>query len=174
MEDKKHNITRALFLIIVLIAGYLLFRRVVDYRQTLHNITLEKITIEELHKNHLYKKELEKKTDEFNALLEDYKKMIPETPKEDTIIESLADIAENRGIKLNQIQFGQRKDGERLAQIPFSISLAGEYFDLLDLLDDMRNNYRIMNINNIALRRADEITGDIVIDMTLEAFHKKR
>jgi hypothetical protein len=31
----------------------------------------------------------------------------------------------------------------------------------------------MMNIYDISLRRADGVTGDIIIDMSLEAFHKK-
>ena len=173
MEVKKNYIIVVLLVVIIAISGYMLFTRIIGYKETINSITLEKESIEELNNRLFRLRELEKKADELTALLENYKRMIPETPEESTIITSLTDIARSKGIGMNRIQFEQKKNGEKLVQIPVKLNLTGGYFDFTALLDDIYNSYRMMNINDISLRRADGVTGDIIIDMSLEAFHKK-
>lgn len=173
MEVKKNYIIVVLLVVIIAISGYMLFTRIIDYKETINSITLEKESIEELNNRLFRLRELEKKADELTALLENYKRMIPETPEESTIITNLTDIARIRGIDMNRIQFEQEKTGEKLVQIPVKLNLTGGYFDFTALLDDIYNSYRMMNIYDISLRRADGVTGDIIIDMSLEAFHKK-
>ena len=64
-----------------------------------------------------------------------------------------------------------RKTGESWFKY-CKLNLTGGYLTLQHYLM-IYNSYRMMNINDISLRRADGVTGDIIIDMSLEAFHKK-
>lgn len=173
MEVKKNYIIGIMLLVIIVIVGYMSFTKIMDYKKTINNISLEKASIKELNNRLFHLKELEKKADELIALIEDYKKMIPETPEESNIITSITDIAESRGISINQIQFEQKKSGEKLIHIPVKLNLTGEYLNFIPLLNDIHDGYRTMNVNDISLRRMDELTGDIVVDISLEAFHKK-
>jgi uncharacterized membrane protein len=69
VEVKKNYIIVVLLVVIIAISGYMLFTRIIDYKETINSITLEKESIEELNNRLFRLRELEKKADELTALL---------------------------------------------------------------------------------------------------------
>ena len=169
-KSKKLNFLLICILVIGLILAVFFIYEVNALKNTVNDIKFINLEIFELRAKLDTLNEYEKNYDEVLSMLEKYKTALPTSAKESSIIISINKLAFDNTIKLNSIVFQERKKDGELVKIPISMSLTGDYFNIVNFITDIRNDERIFNINSITVQREKESSKSVTAYITLNAY----
>jgi len=170
MHNKKLNILLTCLLVIGFITAAFFIYEVSILKKTANKINSINMEIGELNEKLLFLNEYEKKHNEILSMLDKYKTALPNSAKESSIIIFINKLANDNDIKLNSITFQDRqKDGE-LLKIPMSISLTGDYFDIVNFITGIKTHERIINISSISVQRENESSQRVNAYINLNAY----
>ncbi|NSW89333.1 MAG: type 4a pilus biogenesis protein PilO [Firmicutes bacterium] len=172
MKNRDYAILMLVVLLVLLAAFFLAFR-IKSLQATLSEIENEKAAIEKLYEKALYFQDIKSREAELLSTVEMYKRMVPGEPDKNGITITMYQLAENNGINLNKIQFGQEIKGQRLIKVPVTINLDGNYVDIINFLKGIRQLERIYRLININLSRAEQSSDRIYADILLNAYYKR-
>jgi len=124
--------------------------------------------------------ELQTEYDELNALSQEIskseatqdalQKAVPAGVGQDDLILELVDIAENSGFEARVMSFSLRTDKDFGNAVGVSMSLAGDYDDLIEFLQSIEGADRLMQVDSISVQLTS--TSTITFSVSLEAYYQ--
>lgn len=99
--------------------------------------------------------------------------MIPLNPEEEEILRYFSYLAEEYGLTVSEIRFGDRLpyEEEGYIQMPLTITMEGRYRELVGLLDQVRRGNRAIRINDIVITLLHRETAVIRVVLAASSFH---
>ena len=176
LAEKKGYVLWLVIIMVIIVTLCITIFRLGTFIKNINGIEDEKYEIEKLKAELANLRIIEDRAEDINTLLENYKKTIPDYPGENSIITDIESVARKRNIEIRQIQFGEHVTGKntaKLTQIPFDLYLTGSYPALVSFIEDVSNNPRVIVISSINIKRNDEVSGELLINISLNSFYKK-
>lgn len=91
--------------------------------------------------------------------------------QEETIITNLVQGAENNCLHLTEIRFEQHVRKQNYQEIPFHVTLVGDYWGLLELMQYLQNSPRAIRIDHIRVEQITPAAGQIKVEIAASAFY---
>lgn len=104
------------------------------------------------------------------ATQEALKKAVPAGVDQDDLILELVDIAESAGFEARVMSFSLRTDKDYGNAVGVSMSLAGDYDDLIEFLQLIEGADRLMQVDSISVQLTS--TSTITFSVSLEAYYQ--
>lgn len=123
-----------------------------------------KVTLEKLKQLELLRPEMESAN---NILI----KQIPDKPYEHSIIEYIYNLSEKNKNSFVEIKFEERRQKNDLMELPFKLTINGEYSSILGFLNNISNE-RLIRVDEIRIESIDNANGLISTYITANAFYK--
>lgn len=97
-------------------------------------------------------------------------RLMPAEPQESTLINTIQGMADDCGIKFQQIQFEKRVPKQGYVEMPVKFTFQGRYNGLLALLDKLQKGSRAVRIDEVKVGKGKEDLPQIKVDVTASAF----
>jgi type IV pilus assembly protein PilO len=96
---------------------------------------------------------------------------IPPTPQMPALIDTLAELAEDSGVEWESGSYGNpiEVEGEDYFEIPVSLAVQGQFFEVLGYLYGIADLERIVRIDAVTLSPTEDETGFTVEDVAISA-----
>lgn len=178
------NITKIIFIIIVLIATFLLLILYIVPNLSESIKTREAIKMEREDNKALRERlgELLLERDEYNALNAKYQKFSLELPSENDIsifTDEIYDIAKYANVNINSIDYTEKSASVKVEEeteiliTEVSLVLEGSYYNILNFIRTMENIPRIVTIEDVMLQSpGDEYYERLSAYITAEIYYK--
>lgn len=97
--------------------------------------------------------------------------VMPGEPLEDLLISDLQTKASNYDLQLVQVSFDQYVNQKDYVEMPFNLTLEGQYLDLIDFLKDLQRGPRAVQVKEINITKVDPDLPLIKIAITACTFY---
>lgn len=177
------NITKIIFIIIALIATFLLL-----ILYTAPNLTESIKKGEAIETKREENKALKERlgelllvSDEYNALNAKYQKFFLELPSENNISifnDALFDIAKGANVIITKVDYAEKISSLKVKEVPeiltteVTLSLEGSYYNILNFIRSMEKMPRIMTIGDIILQSTGEDYESLSASIIAEIYYK--
>ncbi|HHV95283.1 MAG TPA: type 4a pilus biogenesis protein PilO [Clostridiaceae bacterium] len=167
MNNKKLSVPVIVISVFVLLSTFFLVMEIISIKTVIDNINRTEEEIQDLNEKLIYLKGFEKNMEEMLKNLDKLKKALPESPEISEVILTLKELALENSIKINEIRFEENKTEGLLNKLPLNISITGEYFEILEFIDKIKEKERIFTFDSIYIEKDDdtqELTADIYLN----------
>lgn len=97
--------------------------------------------------------------------------VMPREPLEDLLISDLQTKASSHDLQLMQVSFDKYVSQKEYIEMPFNMTLEGQYLDLIDFLKELQRGPRAVRVKDINITKADPDLPLINIDITACSFY---
>lgn len=97
-------------------------------------------------------------------------KMIPKEPMEESLINDIQQKAALTMADFVQIKFNPRVQVGSYTDMPLDISFSGDYKEFIKLLESLRNNERVLRLDNMTVSASQEDTSKINASIIAHSF----
>ena len=98
-------------------------------------------------------------------------KQIPDKPYEHSLIDYIYNLSEKNKNSFVEIKFEERRQKNDLMELPFKLTINGEYSSILGFLNNISNE-RLIRVDEIRIESIDNANGLISTYITANAFYK--
>ncbi|GAB6182075.1 hypothetical protein JCM14036_33940 [Desulfotomaculum defluvii] len=116
-------------------------------------------------------KKLKQQAVDLQAQIVELEQVMPTAPLEDMLIKDLQAKASSHDLQLLQVSFDQYTNKKDFIEMPFALSLEGQYLDLIGFLKDLQRGPRAVLVKDINITKVDPDLPLINIDITACTFY---
>lgn len=113
--------------------------------------------------------------DEINeADIQEFLTKVPKELEQDILLENLFDISERVNVSLNSVSFGvNQSELASVKTIQISAAFLGQYSDLVDLLREIEDNPRKINVRSISIQfgEGEGSSQQISFNLNMESYY---
>ncbi|MCL6638670.1 MAG: type 4a pilus biogenesis protein PilO [Firmicutes bacterium] len=160
--------------LVLLLASFLLYKQVLALKNAGAALEREKAARQKALQTLQSLKEAEKQLPYLEDRLEKYGRMLPAKPDEKGLIAGLNMCADESGVDLRQIHFGNRVKKDGYTEMPVDLVLEGRYRDILAFLLAIREDgRRIVRVDSVKMGRGQEDQTLVRAEVGARAFYSE-
>jgi len=115
---------------------------------------------------------LKEQEEEFEERLAFLKEALPEVPGESALMHTILTAADRRG-NIEDVRISTPSDQEDFSEIPLTFSYSGRYRGLVEFLDNLQRDRRIVRIDSITVSEGRDGFPSIRADITASSFYNE-
>ena len=148
----------------------LIFQQVSKWQSLRQQIDHEQAALEQDRSQMYNLKDLATKAADLQEQLQQAEIALPTKPKEDILVKELQRQAYSSGMKLLQVKFSQYQTNKQYTEMPFTLSLEGQYSGLQYFLNELQQGPRKVVVNELKISK-DEGSPVMRVDVKASAFY---
>lgn len=118
-------------------------------------------------------RQLQQNAPAFRRQLEDLQRMIPGAPGEEALIREIYYLADDAGLRVTEIRFGNRLEAEMYIEMPLVLTLEGGFQGLLQTLHSLHDGRRAFRVDELRVSGRTGGASGVRIIITANAFYRK-
>jgi type IV pilus assembly protein PilO len=169
--SREEMLAIALGTVIALVIVYLLYNQLTAFKDGYAALNQERTSLDQARASYQELKRLESQAAQMREHLARLQNALPESPREDLLINDISNVATATGSDLLQVQFAERVPQKKYVAMPVTIALTANYHGMLEFLDHLQNGPRTLRIEELAMGGGDQTGPFIRADITVTAFY---
>lgn len=167
----KKNPRIILGVVLIVLMLLLIGKQLVVWQENRQTLVTERGFLTEANMNLQRLMNLEKQSVNIQAEIDQLARLMPNQPAEKELINDLNTMVARRGLHITKIAFDKYEDKKEYTEIPFQLTMEGEYLSLLGLLQDLEKGPRAIQIKEISINKAQPELPLLVIDINASTFY---
>ncbi len=171
-DNKKEIALLGVGLLLILLSIYGIYVQYGNMGTARENLEEEEIKLGQAEDRLNTLMTLQEQEEAFNERLAFLKEALPEVPGESALMDTILTAADRRG-NIENVRIDPPSDQEDFSEIPLEFSYSGRYRGLVEFLDNLQRDRRIVRIDSVTVSEGGEGFPNIRADITASSFYNE-